>query len=236
MPVIKKSVIDYIDVETPNAHIFQFHTSGAETTNLLEGACLSQTVVIVPFLHMSELWGGAVTAVLPKNVVNAADFREIPDNQEVFVHVWSSINAAFIVELNEEVKSSSLIESLAIHVAEVGRMAGDDVPDPMATWTEKIGEYETANLVNSMEPTVLRPGERGRDRGHTYNFFTLFCLKEFETDVLVCSTYEFNDNQEIEDGAPTSVDEISNSASAVIRDFVRTFTVKDGSLFNHNHR
>lgn len=180
---------------------------------------------------MPELWGGAVTAELPPNMIDASEFRQVPDNQEVYVGSWSNISAAFIVELNEHVEAHSLIEALNIHVREVVHFSGDAIPDPVMTWTEKIGKYETANLVNCIEPTKVSPGERGRDHGRTYNVFSLFTLKESLTDVMVTSTFEFDQAEKDYNDAPTPADDLVNTFIRITKTFIASFEVNDSSLF-----
>lgn len=46
-----------------------------------------------------ELFGGALTVSVPESYVDASNFRQIPDNQEVFVSENS--DNSFIIEILE---------------------------------------------------------------------------------------------------------------------------------------
>ena len=50
-------------------------------------------------LNQQSLFGGALSISIPDVFVNASNFREIPDNQEVFVSKDSDFS--FIIELLE---------------------------------------------------------------------------------------------------------------------------------------
>ncbi|KAG5645007.1 hypothetical protein DXG03_007284 [Asterophora parasitica] len=51
-----------------------------------------------------DLFGGAITANTPSNVIDAADLRQVPDTQEVFL--FPDSNISIIVEILEKVDAS----------------------------------------------------------------------------------------------------------------------------------
>lgn len=57
-------------------------------------------------LMLRHLFGGAITASLPENFEDASKFRQIPDNQEVFVDKDSDVSV--IVEILETPDNSDI--------------------------------------------------------------------------------------------------------------------------------
>ncbi|KAG9469510.1 hypothetical protein GDO78_020345, partial [Eleutherodactylus coqui] len=63
------------------------------------------------------LFGGAFSAVLPTNIQDISDLREIPDNQEVFAH--AATDQSIIVELLEYQEGMSDPEAARYHFEDV---------------------------------------------------------------------------------------------------------------------
>ncbi|OSD02864.1 Mog1p/PsbP-like protein [Trametes coccinea BRFM310] len=62
---------------------------------------------------LRELFGGAITATLPTTLLDASDFRQIPDTQEVYLSPTSGIS--IIVEVLQSVSASDLREAASQH-------------------------------------------------------------------------------------------------------------------------
>jgi len=60
-----------------------------------------------------ELFGGAITALLPANLIDASNLREVPDNQEVFLYPSSSIS--IVIEILERVSANSDKDAAKFH-------------------------------------------------------------------------------------------------------------------------
>ncbi|KAI8998831.1 Mog1p/PsbP-like protein [Trametes punicea] len=60
-----------------------------------------------------ELFGGAITTTLPKTLIDASDFRQVPDTQEVYVSPTSGISV--IVEVLQSVAATDLREAAGQH-------------------------------------------------------------------------------------------------------------------------
>lgn len=56
---------------------------------------------LVSLHKMVDLFGGAIVAPIPSSFMDASQFRQIPDNQEVFVD--TKTQQSMIVELLEQV-------------------------------------------------------------------------------------------------------------------------------------
>ncbi|KAH9901178.1 Mog1p/PsbP-like protein [Cubamyces lactineus] len=62
---------------------------------------------------LRELFGGAITATLPTTLIDASDFRQVPDTQEVYLSPATGIS--IIVEVLESVSAQDLREAAGQH-------------------------------------------------------------------------------------------------------------------------
>ncbi|EJU05527.1 Mog1p/PsbP-like protein [Dacryopinax primogenitus] len=62
---------------------------------------------------MRELFGGAITVNLPDELIDASDFRQIPDTQEVFLDKESDVS--FVIEILELVNTPSFGDAATFH-------------------------------------------------------------------------------------------------------------------------
>ncbi|KAN0077346.1 hypothetical protein V8E55_011201 [Tylopilus felleus] len=60
-----------------------------------------------------ELFGGAIVAQFPINLIDASDLRQIPDNQEVFLYPDS--NDSIIIEILQRVSQPNDVEAVKFH-------------------------------------------------------------------------------------------------------------------------
>jgi hypothetical protein len=67
--------------------------------------------------HNRELFGGAIQIFIPSTFCDVSNFRQVPDNQEVFVDANSEISV--IVELLEAVSVENHTESANVHLMEL---------------------------------------------------------------------------------------------------------------------
>lgn len=65
---------------------------------------------------MFELYGGAVTTVLPAGIVDVSDMREVPDNQEVFIIEDGDKDVSIIFDLLEQVDAQDINAALRMHI------------------------------------------------------------------------------------------------------------------------
>ncbi|KAF8633702.1 hypothetical protein AX17_004360 [Amanita inopinata Kibby_2008] len=60
-----------------------------------------------------DLFGGAIKATTPSDLVDASDFRQVPDTQEVFMYPNSGIS--IIVEILQRVEPSDPKDAITFH-------------------------------------------------------------------------------------------------------------------------
>lgn len=75
--------------------------------------CQDSLVIAVMSVARRGLFGNAIYAVLPDGLVDASELRQIPDNQEVFVHRLSDISLIF--EVLESVEATESEEIARLH-------------------------------------------------------------------------------------------------------------------------
>lgn len=64
-------------------------------------------------MSVRELFGGAITAITPRNLIDASDIRQVPDTQEVFLYPDSSIS--IIVEILQRVDPPDFHDAAKFH-------------------------------------------------------------------------------------------------------------------------
>lgn len=166
---------------------------------------------------MVKLYGGAIVAEIPTELLDASKFRPVPDSQECFVGRVNNQDVSLIVDLLEPIPEDSLTEALAAHAAEVHRLSNPLRIATVAVSTDHYNEHRVA----------LRDDLVVTKEGKTLVVFCLFRLNQYKTDVLVCGIV-----QQPQDELPDEVVSDVSVARSVVRTFVETFTIKDPGLFN----
>ena len=60
-------------------------------------------------MSVRELFGGAITATLPNEIVDASELRQVPDTQEVFISKICDIS--YIFDITQSVPPTDLVEA-----------------------------------------------------------------------------------------------------------------------------
>ncbi|XP_054900571.1 ran guanine nucleotide release factor isoform X2 [Poeciliopsis prolifica] len=183
--------------------------------------------------QLRPLFGGALSAVVPDNVTDMSELREIPDNQEVFAHPHT--DQSLIVELLEYqgqvadqdaaryhfediASSNSAREPGAFEVSNVVALPKDDVSllECSSAWTLK-GTQCVSKFNEEARNTV------GIHLG-------LLRLPQFSTDILIT----FNDPQSITPESSSASTAQTHRDPWTVDDFRRTLlslTLHDPGLF-----
>lgn len=151
---------------------------------------------------MTKLYGGAIESSLPSGIKDVSDFRQVPDNQEVFILEDGPKDISIIFDLlqhNDLGLEASLKENL------------DDIFDNYSA-----GEPEPIDITvrNSQALGVTVTAES------VVSFVAVIYLTEADTDVLVTVN------------APgTSVDDAKEKYYPIFAEACATFNVLDQSIF-----
>ncbi|KAH7916014.1 hypothetical protein BJ138DRAFT_996544 [Hygrophoropsis aurantiaca] len=105
-----------------------------------------------------DLFGGAITADLPKCLIDVAQLRDVPDTQEVFVYPDSP--ASFIIEVLERVSQIDDHEAAKFHFS-----ALDEAPSPEHQTVQDIQTIANDGGNGTPSPIVLH----GKQKMHKFN-------------------------------------------------------------------
>jgi hypothetical protein len=190
------------------------------------------------------LFGGAIVGDLSVNFSDASNFRQVPDNQEVFVDGDVSI----IIELLEQETSVSGLPAIQYHFRELAESNA-------ATEMTVISEADLSN--DAFAPKIIdvssklaltgkqtvgkfrdRPGVKADD---VYIVLVLIRLGSVATDMLISlnmpnlplgeASAELTVNKLLYGDEAGSVG-LADTYMNVLRNFVNTLEVKDWSLFS----
>ncbi|MED6231469.1 hypothetical protein ATANTOWER_017905 [Ataeniobius toweri] len=176
-----------------------------------------QTAAGVGSLQLRPLFGGALSAVIPYNITDVSEVREIPDNQEVFAHPHT--DQSLIVELLEYQAQVADQDAARYHFEDIA--GSNEAQEPGAFEVGNVvalpkgevslSECSSAWMLNGTQ-CVSKFNEDARNTVAIH--LGLFRLPQFSTDILIT----FNDPQSI------SPDSSSASAAETHRD---PWTVED---------
>ncbi|XP_063410107.1 ran guanine nucleotide release factor-like [Mytilus trossulus] len=178
-----------------------------------------------------ELFGGAFSAFLPDGAKDVSDFRQIPDNQEVFTH--AETDQSVIIEIMEHVEGGDDV-AIKTHFEDLAQ--GNDVSpqDSEITHTEQISDDKLSSEHFDSAWYILGQQDVAKFNEAAKNTISihmgLIRLSEFESDILIT----FND--------PVNIDPSSSSHHAVpthcirwsVEDFkqmLMSFKLHDSGIF-----
>ena len=185
------------------------------------------------------LFGGALEISLPKRFIDISDFREVPDNQEIFADS-ANTDQSFIIELLEfqsEVQDANIAQHLFEDLCEL-----NGVPKSHASILSVINVDNEA--LNEHFPGLFKQGLVGQQRvakhrdsnevANIVNFYLgVVRLRNVHTDLLVT----FNDPVVLHEQSSSSANSIAvgMDTERSLATFKRVFSslkVNDYSIFN----
>ncbi|XP_072349627.1 ran guanine nucleotide release factor isoform X3 [Scyliorhinus torazame] len=184
------------------------------------------------------LFGGSFSAIIPPHSIDVSDIREIPDNQEVFVH--SGTDQSIVIELLEHQIQVPDQEAARYHFADITSsndatgvegteifsvepFGGDQIAlqDPSSAWFLS-GRQQVAKFNEQARNTVMI-------------HLALFRLPQYSTDILIT----FNDPTVISPFSSSTVAMGESSSSPVqpwtleqFRATVQSFRLLDPAIFS----
>ncbi|KAI8387564.1 related to Nuclear import protein MOG1 [Nakaseomyces glabratus] len=183
----------------------------------------------------TQLYGGAITTVLPLGFMDVSMLREVPDTQEVFVnsrtpqecaHAEDGLaeNESIIIDLLQMVEAPSDDEALNVHIEDVTSLNGGDAWDTVKKETQPDGTI-TCILTES----VHKWGKQ--DMRETLAIcLALKRMKDVETDVLISINVPLK-AEEVELLSKTEEVKRLTADYDVLKNIVKEFKVLDKSLF-----
>jgi hypothetical protein len=201
-----------------------------------------------------ELWGGAITTQLPRGLLDASDFRQVPDTQEVFLPGMDATettpetlqtNDSLIFDLMERIDGDDL-EAIKEHFTEISTLNG------ASNWelfriTKGENELGAQSYVCvALEPALKWGKSESEDPEHKPALAVVLGivrLAKVHTDLLVTYNAHFSDIQELEAleflHHVQDEDQIAKNiayerivhASSVVEGVINNMKVEDWGLF-----
>ncbi|KAJ7219071.1 hypothetical protein GGX14DRAFT_434458, partial [Mycena pura] len=174
-----------------------------------------------------QLFGGAITAVAPANLVDASDLRQVPDNQEVLLYPDSSVS--IIVEVLERVDAADHDSAARFHFDSLAHdnSADSAVVDAVAVIPNTRNDGTPPAITLSGVQSVAKFNKADRDQVRV--LMGLFRVENKRVDLVVT----FNIPMQSHDSG--AVDERGWKATQIYFDafdaFVRSLCIVDFGLF-----
>lgn len=179
------------------------------------------------------LFGGALSAVLPHSATDTSELREIPDNQEVFVHAHT--DQSLIVELVEYQAQVADQDAARYHFEDIA--GSNKALEPGAFEVAGVASLPKSELsLSDCRSAWMLTGTQcvSKFNEEARNTVTLhlglFRLPQFSTDVLIT----FNDPQSISPDSSSAASVGTHREPWTAQDFqrlLRTLTLHDPGLF-----
>eukprot|EP00005_Dracoamoeba_jomungandri_P006007 CAMPEP_0174262218 /NCGR_PEP_ID=MMETSP0439-20130205/12845_1 /TAXON_ID=0 /ORGANISM="Stereomyxa ramosa, Strain Chinc5" /LENGTH=194 /DNA_ID=CAMNT_0015346891 /DNA_START=208 /DNA_END=792 /DNA_ORIENTATION=- len=181
-----------------------------------------------------DLYGGAITCIIPTRFFDVSKIRQVPDHQEVFTDI--DTDASLIIELNSRVASSSDEEAAKVHFEQ---LAEDNcAPSSSVLTLERIPQEHLPHFDQNV-PKFFLLGQQdiAKFKEDAFNkvniYMALIRLVGVGTDVLIT----LNEPVHV-DSRSSSFQNISlasdkerNSALAVFLQVLKSFEIKNWNLF-----
>lgn len=185
-----------------------------------------------------DLFGGAITARVPRSFLDASEFRPVPDTQEVFIDDASG--ATVIIELLERVEDVPDSEALNFHFEEVARQnrateahvvqMSDAATGELATGGAQSLRFYSQALLGRQK--VAKFQEQGKENDVAVYMGLKRLADPVATDMLVTVSYAFNVAEESSDACVDRSRQLSPDEVQQLGDMVfHSLTVVDYGLF-----
>ncbi|XP_056234252.1 ran guanine nucleotide release factor [Seriola aureovittata] len=179
------------------------------------------------------LFGGALSAVIPRSATDISELREIPDNQEVFAHAHT--DQSLIVELVEYQGQVADQDSPRYHFEDIAgsnkslELGAFEVTSVVALPKSDVSLSECSSAWTlTGTQCVSKFNEEARNTVTLH--LGLFRLPQFSTEVLIT----FNDPQSISPDSSSAAAAGTHGVPWTVQDFQRllqTLTLHNPGLF-----
>ncbi|XP_076009412.1 ran guanine nucleotide release factor [Genypterus blacodes] len=187
----------------------------------------------------SPLFGGALSAFIPHSATDVSELREIPDNQEVFVHAHT--DQSLIVELLEYQGQVADQDAARYHFEDIAGSNKALAPGALAVSNVVSLPRSELSLTECSSAWILTGTQSvSKFNEEAQNTVTLhlglFRLPQFSTDILIT----FNDPQRISPDSSSSASVLGSlsTQSWTVQNFhcmLKSLTLHNPGLFGENH-
>ncbi|KAG5354167.1 hypothetical protein C0989_003680 [Termitomyces sp. Mn162] len=171
-----------------------------------------------------DLFGGAIRAQTPSNLRDAAEIRQVPDNQEVLLYPDSGVS--IIVEILEKVEPSGFDDAVRFHFDSLAHdnLAVSAVVDAVNVIPNDRGDGTPSAIVLYGTQQVPKFNHAEPDTIHI--FMALYRITSKAVDLVV----SFNLPTKTGDGNEVSR-EYADAVREQFKKFVRSLKIVDYRLF-----
>ncbi|KAE8844885.1 hypothetical protein PTNB85_03150 [Pyrenophora teres f. teres] len=179
----------------------------------------------------TPLYGGAITMDLPSNFADASQFRQIPDNQEVYLD--NAGYSSIVVEILEYVEKPSDEEALQYHFADLVDGTGDatTVIEQTGASMKSLPSTPLLTLSFLQTPPSPNPHPNRKTPEYTYIHLLLLRLKERETDILITINVPHYPGEYNEPAEGQQETDLMRRSHMIRERLLDTFDVKEWGLF-----
>lgn len=183
---------------------------------------------------MTHLYGGAISAELPKDAIDVSDFRQIPDTQEVFLlEKPNGLDQSIIIDLLERVEATNLAEVLAVHL--------DDILEGPASFLAPLESMEHPLLHCELHTFLVKPPPAKSETATAklFMFVLLVRLEKAVTDVVVTMNVPVETGGEVTaegfqkdvESALAQDSSVLGESYKIVKETTLSLDVKDWDLF-----
>ncbi|CCK68462.1 Ran GTPase-binding protein MOG1 KNAG_0B00130 [Huiozyma naganishii CBS 8797] len=197
-------------------------------------------------LKTVQLYGGAVSTVVPDGFLDVSLLREVPDTQEVYVNSRTAAEVAqctdglgedesILVDLLQRVDADSDEEALRVHVGEIAELNGSRgqwrlLQREVLEMEQQDQHQHHAQAAIVVEQVPLRGS--GRSGAETVvSCIGLIRLEDVATDVVISINVTLQGTIEDGDGDDEAVPPRVAAAFTILKQIISNFKVHDKSLF-----
>jgi hypothetical protein len=187
---------------------------------------------------LAQLYGGAITALIPTMMQDASDIRQVPDHQEVFLDKGS--NNSLIIEILESTAHRDLVNSkdrIILHwndILEANQCAKSQLLSEAEEHTSKSGAIGDFKVQTVTGVQAISKFNRN-DYDVVLVFMGALLWDKFETDLVVtfhCVLEENVSDLSNFDRIVNKAKELKEQQRNVFRKVLQSIELKDASLFS----
>ncbi|CCC67800.1 hypothetical protein NCAS_0A12420 [Naumovozyma castellii] len=192
-------------------------------------------------LEPVQLYGGAITTVIPKGFLDASLLRQVPDAQEVYVNSRDEneqfndglqLNESIIVDLLQPVAPKDLKEALKVHVEDIVSLNETTKDDNQTFDWEvlQVDQVQEKPCCIAAQYTVKKWGKEDSKQETVVSCVGLIRLQEFQVDVVITVNAPLQGEAQ-QRGSALIADPHVQAAYSVLQEMLKQFVLVDKSLF-----
>ncbi|KAL7753019.1 hypothetical protein RI367_001470 [Sorochytrium milnesiophthora] len=176
------------------------------------------------------LFGGAISALVPANFADTSQFREVPDNQEVFVDMQSDVSLIFeLLELAEGAGADKVADYHYHRLLEDSDATSEAIHDirTLQPGTMQLSASGRAFTAQRLVATMRAAKFNQRAQDTVAVVLWAIRLPDVATDVLIT----FNVPLQVTTSNATPAPRLSDAHVAEMQRVASSFAIHDWSLF-----